>query len=97
MNEQVHHGPSYRTYILVFSGLAVLTGMTVGLSYTGLSEGVRMFGAFTIATIKALLVAVIFMHLKYENRLLAVFAIVPVILAIVFILAISPDIGIVSQ
>ena len=56
-----------------------------------------MFLAFTIATIKALLVAVIFMHLKYENRILTIFAVVPVILAILFIVAISPDIGIVSQ
>lgn len=97
MNEQVHHGPSYKTYLMVFTGLAVLTGLTVSLSYSGLSEGVRMFLAFTIATIKALLVAVIFMHLKYEKRLLTIFAVVPVILAIVFIVAIAPDIGIVSQ
>ena len=97
MDEHVHHGPSYRNYIIVFAGLAVLTGLTVGLSYSGLSEGVRMFGAFTIATIKALLVAVIFMHLRYEKRLLAIFAIVPVVLAVFFIAAISPDIGTVSR
>ena len=88
-----HHGPSYRNYVVVFVGLAVLTAITVAMSYSGLSHEVRTFLAFLIALTKACLVALIFMHLKFEKRLLAIFAVAPVILAIFFIIAIAPDIG----
>ena len=88
-----HHGPSYRNYVAVFVGLAVLTTITVAMSYSGLSHEVRTFLALIIAGIKACLVALIFMHLKFEKRILAIFAIAPVILAIFFIIAIAPDIG----
>ena len=90
------HGkhPTYKDYLWVFIGLAVLTGATVLISYTGLGEGTKETLAFSIATVKALLVALIFMHLRYETRTLVVFAVSPVLLAILFILAIHPDIGI---
>ena len=88
-----HHGPSYRNYVVVFLGLMVLTAITVAMSYSGLSHEVRTFLAFVIAWTKACLVALIFMHLRFEKRTLAIFAVAPVILAIFFIIAIAPDIG----
>ena len=94
MTEHEHHGPSYKTYIMVFIGLAILTGMTVLISYSGFAEGTKEFLAFAIATVKAFMVALLFMHLRYEPRTIIIFAIAPVVLAIIFILAISPDIGI---
>ncbi len=97
MQEHEHHGPSYRNYIMIYVALAVLTAATVALSGTSLGPGVRTFLAFAIATVKTLLVALIFMHLKFEKSTLVVFAIVPVVLAIFFILATSPDIGIVAK
>ena len=93
MPEHTHHGPSYRSYLTVFAGLMILTGLTVALSYSGLTHGTRTFLALSIALSKAGLVALIFMHLKFEKRILAIFAVAPVLLAIVFILAIAPDIG----
>jgi caa(3)-type oxidase subunit IV len=93
MQEHVHHGPAYKDYVMVFVGLAVLTLGTVGISYTALGHDVKMFLAFAIATIKTLLVASIFMHLRFEPRTILIFAVTPVALAILFILAIAPDIG----
>jgi caa(3)-type oxidase subunit IV len=93
MKEHVHHGPAYKDYVMVFVGLAVLTLGTVGISYSSIGEGMRHFLAFAIATVKTLLVASIFMHLRFEPRTLLIFAVTPVALAILFILAIAPDIG----
>lgn len=96
MTERVEHrGPPYRTYVMIFVGLAVLTALTVLISYSGLGEGVRTFLAFAIASVKTLMVALIFMHLRFEKRTLVLFAIVPVVLAVFFIMAIAPDIGVV--
>ena len=92
MSEHAH--PTYKNYIAIFMSLIVLTTATVLISKTGLSEGVRIFLAFAIATVKTLLVATIFMHLKYETKTIIIFATVPVALAILFIVAISPDIGV---
>jgi len=88
------HGPSYKDYIVVFSGLIVLTTMTILISYTGLSESMKMFVAFAIASVKVLLVALIFMHLRYEKSTIVIFAVTPILLAVLFILAISPDVGV---
>lgn len=94
MNEHEHHGPTTTTYLMVFGVLAVLTTLTVVISYSGMADKTKEILSFVIAGAKALLVALIFMHLRFESRIIAVFAIVPVLLAILFILAISPDIGI---
>ena len=88
------HGPSYKDYIMIFIGLMVLTTATILISYTGFGEGLKTFLAFAIATVKALLVALIFMHLRYEKGTIVIFAVAPILLAVLFILAISPDVGV---
>ena len=52
-----------RKYVLVFLALAVLTAITVGISYAPLSGGGHIFGAMLVAVIKGGLVAAYFMHL----------------------------------
>lgn len=94
MTEHTHHGPAYKDYIWIFIGLAVLTGLTVLISYTGLPHGLKLFLAFAIATVKTLMVATIFMHLRWESRIIVIFAVTPVVLAVMFMLAISPDISV---
>ncbi|MEE9270962.1 MAG: cytochrome C oxidase subunit IV family protein [Candidatus Krumholzibacteria bacterium] len=95
MTEHAKHRLSSKDYVMVFLGLMVLTGLTVALSYTGLGEGMRTFLAFAIASAKALLVALLFMHLRFEPRPIIIFAVTPVVLAVLFILAISPEVGVV--
>jgi caa(3)-type oxidase subunit IV len=89
-----HRGPAYKDYVMVFVSLAVLTAATVAISYTGLGHGAREVLAFAIAVVKTVLVASIFMHLRFETRTIVIFAVSPLILAIIFILAISPEVGI---
>ncbi|MBT3180172.1 MAG: cytochrome C oxidase subunit IV family protein [Candidatus Marinimicrobia bacterium] len=57
-----------RVYLTVFGALAVLTLLTVGVSYLNVSSTEAIFLALTIATIKASLVAGYFMHLITEKQ-----------------------------
>ena len=47
--------------------LLVLTGLTVGISYIEFGS-LNIVVAMLIATVKATLVCLYFMHLKYDNR-----------------------------
>lgn len=57
-----------RTYGIVFAALLVLTFLTVALAFLNLGV-LNTAAAFTIATIKATLVILFFMHVKYSTRL----------------------------
>jgi len=67
---------AYRTYIIVCISLLILTALTWGVSYVNLGMG-NVAVALLIASVKAALVALFFMHLRYENRLVWAFAILP--------------------
>jgi len=64
-----HHIISYRKLAGVWLLLLVLTGVTVGITRVDLG-GYKVLGALTIACLKAGLVIAVFMHMKYEGRLL---------------------------
>lgn len=59
---------SVRKYILVFVALMGLTVVTVAISYLHLSVGVAITIALVVATAKASLVAMYFMHLVSERK-----------------------------
>ena len=59
-----------RVYISVFVALMFLTVLTVTLSYLHLSVLGEIIVALVIATIKASLVALYFMHLISEQRII---------------------------
>ena len=58
-----------RGYLAVFATLLVLTVVTVAVASLDLSESATVLVAVTIATLKAALVAMFFMHLKGEKPL----------------------------
>ena len=58
-----------RGYLMVFGALLVLTLITVGVSYLDLPEMETVVVALIIATTKASLVAMFFMHLKGERQM----------------------------
>ena len=66
MNEQAHsksHSPL--PYLLTLIALLILTGVTVAASYVNFgSSTVNVIVAMLIATFKASLVALVFMHLR---------------------------------
>ena len=66
-----HGGP--RLYAGVLAALLVLTGITVTASYVDFgSPAVNVVIALAIASIKASLVALYFMHLRYDKPFLSV-------------------------
>lgn len=81
--EAKHLGPVQ--YVLVWAALMVLTGVTLAVWKTEMSYAARVVVALSIATVKAALVAVFFMHLWEEKgvaRLVLVFSAVWVALLI---------------
>jgi cytochrome c oxidase subunit IV len=68
MSEQ-HHIVSYRKLTGVWLALLALTTLTVGITRMELG-GYKVLAALAIACIKSGLVIAVFMHMKYEGRLL---------------------------
>jgi cytochrome c oxidase subunit 4 len=59
-----------RTYMMVFGALMVLTLVTVAVSYLDMPRLPAVTVALLIASFKAALVAMFFMHLKGERRII---------------------------
>ncbi len=59
-----------RVYVSVFAALAFLTIVTVALSYLDLSTSYAIGIALVVATVKASLVALYFMHLISEEKVI---------------------------
>jgi cytochrome c oxidase subunit 4 len=62
------HVISVRSYVTVFLALMGLTALTVGVAFVNLGA-MNTVVALVIATVKMLLVMMIFMHVKYSSRL----------------------------
>lgn len=59
-----------RVYMIVFAALAVLTVVTVGVSYIHLPVHTAIIVALIIASVKGSLVAAYFMHLISEEKII---------------------------
>ncbi|MDO8527817.1 MAG: c-type cytochrome [Deltaproteobacteria bacterium] len=66
--KELKYGGHAKVYIKVWLTLLCLTVMTVAVSYYNFGDW-NIFVAMLVATIKAVLVCLFFMHLKYDNRL----------------------------
>ena len=80
-------------YLAIFVLLVVLTVLTLIVSfYRFQSEMVNVLLALLVASIKASFVALYFMHLKFEGKLIYVILFIPLALCVILVLAIIPDI-----
>src|SRR5262245_9026047 len=81
-------------YIKVFVALFILTLITVGIGiYMRFpQEIINVLLALAVASVKGALVALFFMHLKYEGKLIYLIFIVPLMLCVILIMALLPDI-----
>ncbi len=77
---QPHHYPGSRTYLLVFAGLAILTLIEVGVAY--ITSDIRVPILIILSALKALLVILFFMHLRYDSRWYAFIFFGPLVLVI---------------
>jgi len=83
-------GNSLRTGIAVFAALLLLTVVTVLVSYVDLGLW-NAIVALLVASVKASLVALFFMHLKGESRLVWGFALVPIFFLALILLGTLTD------
>lgn len=83
-----HREPNYMG---VFYALSILTALEIGVIYMPIGRlaiGILLVG---LALSKAILVAMYFMHLKFEKRTLGIIALTPLILCTLLIFALLPD------
>ena len=84
-----------RVYVMVFSALAVLTIVTVAISYLHLPTAYAIGIAMVVATVKASLVALYFMHLISEEKaILWLLALCAAFFAALMFLPVSTETGI---
>lgn len=79
-----NHVVPVKTYLYVWAGLMILLALTIVFDFMDLGWGNTAI-AFGIAVTKALLVAVFFMHLYYDERLTWVFAFAGVLWLIILV------------
>lgn len=70
MSTAADHSVEVRRYIGVFGALMVLTLVTVAVSYLNVPVGAAVAVGLAIASLKAGLVAMFFMHLKSERAMI---------------------------
>lgn len=67
-----HHLVTPIQYAMVFGTLLVFTGITVGAAFIDLPGPLNPIIALAIASFKAVVVILFFMHVKYQSRLIKV-------------------------
>ena len=88
MTEQDHAHPRY---ILIWVILLVLTLAEVGYAFLDLPKLMLAVGLVIMAVWKAVLVAMYYMHLRYEPRRMWILAVSPIPLAILLVLAVITE------
>ena len=78
-SHELGHILPFRIYVIVLVTLLVLTAVTVAVSRIDLGT-MNIVVAMLVASIKAMTVALFFMHLKYENPLTWLYAAFPIVL-----------------
>ena len=74
----------YTIYLLIWACLLILTGVTVTVSQMHLGNLGTLI-SLAIATVKATLVLLFFMHLRYETRFFRMIFIIPIVTLAVII------------
>ena len=84
-----------RPYMRVFGFLILLTAAEVGVAFVLSASTAKVPLLIALAIAKAALVAMYYMHLRFEGRLLRLIAIFPFILSLV--LAIPPAFDVLAR
>ena len=78
-------------YMAIFYLLTVLTALEVGIVFVPVAKLIVAVALIGLALFKAVLVALYFMHLKFEKRTLGIIALTPLILCTLLIVSLLPD------
>lgn len=87
------HERVHPNYVAIWFWLIGLLIVSVGISSLPISKSVALFLIFGAAVAKAMLVALNYMHLKFEQLLIYAMAIVPLLIFLVLWLVLYPDIA----
>jgi cytochrome c oxidase subunit 4 len=90
-----HHSESVYHWTLLY--LAILTALEIAValpSYSQLVKGILLVG---MALGKAALVAMYFMHLRFERGTLGVIAFTPLIICVFLVFMLTPDLGAIAH
>ena len=82
------HGPSYMT---IFWYLAVLTVVEIAVIFLPIAKTAIAVMLVSLASAKAALVALYFMHLRLEVKTLGYIALTPVLIGTLLVLVLLPD------
>lgn len=86
---QTHPRPNY---FAIWAWLVFLLVLSLLAVYLPFSQTVTVTLIFAVAVVKAFLVVVNFMHLRFESRWIHAIALVPVVLFIIMTITLIPDI-----
>ena len=89
-HDSLGHVADARVLLAVFASLIVLTAITVAVSYFNFGL-FNLLVAMSIATVKAVLVALWFMHLRYENKYYTFLFLVALVFLGLFLMIIMLD------
>jgi cytochrome c oxidase subunit 4 len=82
---------SHPNYIGIWVALAVLTGIELGVAFLPWGKMTLILILIGLAVWKALLVALYFMHLRFEPNRLRILAIAPLPLAVILVTAVITE------
>lgn len=86
--DTTHESPNY---MAIFYWLFALTVAEVAVVYMALPKTLMVAILIGLALAKASMVAMYFMHLKFESRTLGIIAVTPPLLLVMFLLVTYPD------
>ena len=78
-------------YMLIFYWLAGLTALEVAVTYMPMPKILMIALLVGLALAKATMVAMYFMHLKFERSTLGLIAVIPPVLLVMFVCITYPD------
>jgi cytochrome c oxidase subunit 4 len=85
------HTHKQPNYIAIFWWLLALTILEVGVIFMPLAKVLIAILLVGLAVSKASLVAMYFMHLKFERTTLGLIAVTPLVLCVLLVFALLPD------
>ena len=89
-HNEAHAEPNY---LAVFGWLFVLTVVEVGVIFLPIPKLLIAASLVILAAVKASLVAIYFMHLKFERLVIWWIAVIPVILCVFLIFMLIPELA----
>ena len=91
MAEEHEHSITYKTYLWTWFWLLVLSLLALGLGYAPINEKLKALLLVCTTLAKILVIAAIFMHLRYERLNLVLITFAPLILAVILFAFTFPE------